>query len=355
MRRLSKWQRRLQKKDFKEGTALSGKVRLVDTTMRDGSHAVSHSYTKEQVRELAKALDESGVELIEISHGDGIAGSSINYGFSKTRDMELIREASQVIKNAKLDVLLLPGIGTIADLKEAYDCGARAVRIATHVTEADIAIQHIKAAKEMGMFVAGFLMMCHMASPEKILEQAKIFEENGVDYVNLADSAGHLLPNEVQERVHILKENLSVPVGFHAHNNLGLAVGNSLAAIEAGASYIDGTLRGLGAGAGNCQLEVFAAVLKRAGIENDINLDSIIDAAEKVEKVMQRPQVIDTDSLMLGYAGVYSSFLLHAKRAGEKFGIRTKDILEELGKRGMVGGQEDMIVDVAYQLSQERK
>lgn len=334
---------------------MSQKLHLIDTTMRDGSHAVSHSYTKEQVKTLAAALDASGVSIIEISHGDGLAGSSINYGFSQVRDIDLIKEASGVIKHAKLGALLLPGIGTIEDLKEAYANGVRAIRIATHVTEADIAIQHIKAAKDMGMFTAGFLMMSHMASPEKILEQAKIFEAEGVDYVNLADSAGHLLPDEVKARISLLKEKLNVPVGFHAHNNLGLAVANSMAAIEAGASYIDGTLRGLGAGAGNCQIEVLSAVLGRMQVDADINLDKIIDAAELVEPMMKRPQIVDTDSLMLGYAGVYSSFLLHAKRAGQRFGIRTKDILVELGKRGMVGGQEDMIVDVAYRMSEERK
>ncbi len=334
---------------------MSQKLQLIDTTMRDGSHAVSHSYTKEQVKALAAALDASGVSIIEISHGDGLAGSSINYGFSQTRDIDLIKAAADEIKHAKLGALLLPGIGTITDLEEAYESGVRAIRIATHVTEADIAIQHIKAAKKLGMFTAGFLMMSHMASPEKILEQAKIFEENGVDYVNLADSAGHLLPEEVKARISLLKENLSVPVGFHAHNNLGLAVANSMAAIEAGASYIDGTLRGLGAGAGNCQLEVLSAVVGRMNVNVDINLDRIIHAAELVESMMKRPQVIDTDSLMLGYAGVYSSFLLHAKRAGERFGIRTKDILVELGKRGMVGGQEDMIVDVAYRMAQAQK
>lgn len=334
---------------------MSQRIHLVDTTMRDGSHAVSHSYTKEQVRTLARALDEAGASIIEISHGDGLAGSSINYGFSKTRDIELIEEASHVIKHAKLGALLLPGIGTITDLKEAYDHGVRAIRIATHVTEADIAIQHIRAAKEMGMFVAGFLMMSHMASPEKILEQAKIFEENGVDYVNIADSAGHMIPDDVTARISLLKEHLSVPVGFHAHNNLGLAVGNSIAAVKAGASYIDGTLRGLGAGAGNCQIEVFSAVLERMGVDAGINLDKMMDAAELAEGVMQRPQVIDTDSLMLGYAGVYSSFLLHAKRAAKRFDLRTKDILAELGRRGMVGGQEDMIVDVAYQLAKKRE
>ena len=334
---------------------MSQKLQIIDTTMRDGSHAVSHSYTKEQVKALAAALDASGVSIIEISHGDGLAGSSINYGFSQTRDIDLIKAAAGEIKHAKLGALLLPGIGTITDLEEAYESGVRAIRIATHVTEADIAIQHIKAAKKLGMFTAGFLMMCHMASPEKILEQAKIFEENGVDYVNLADSAGHLLPKEVKARISLLKENLSVPVGFHAHNNLGLAVANSMAAIEAGATYIDGTLRGLGAGAGNCQIEVLSAVLGRLNVETDMNLDKVIDAAELVEPMMKRSQVVDTDSLMLGYAGVYSSFLLHAKRAGERFGIRTKDILVELGRRGMVGGQEDMIVDVAYRMAKAQK
>lgn len=333
---------------------MNQKIQLVDTTMRDGSHAVSHSYTKEQVREIAAALDSSGVSIIEVSHGDGLAGSSINYGFSKTRDIELIKEASNVVKHAKLGALLLPGIGTIRDLKEAYENGVRAVRIATHVTEADIAIQHIRAAKGMGMFTAGFLMMVHMASPEKILEQAKIFEENGVDYINLADSAGHLLPEEVEERIGLLKDKLSVPIGFHAHNNMGLAVANSLAAIKAGASYIDGTLRGLGAGAGNCQIEVLTAVMERMGIACDARLDSLLDVSERIEKVMQSSPGIDTDSLMLGYAGVYSSFLLHAKRAASRFGIQTKDILIELGKRGMVGGQEDMIVDVAYQISKQK-
>lgn len=334
---------------------MNRKVNIVDTTMRDGSHAVSHSYTKEQVRNIAKGLDEAGVSIIEISHGDGLAGSSINYGFSKVRDIELIKEASGVICHAKLGALLLPGIGTITDLKEAHENGVQAVRIATHVTEADVSIQHIKAAKEMGLFVAGFLMMVHMASPEKILEQARIFEECGVDYINLADSAGHLLPDEVRARVNMLKEHLHTPVGFHAHDNLGLAIANSVAAIEEGVDYIDGTCRGLGAGAGNCQVEVLCAVLERMGVDSGVNLDKILDVAEKdVEPIMHRPQVIDTDSLMLGYSGVYSSFLLHAKRAAAKFGISTKEILVELGKRKMVGGQEDMIVDVAYNLAKEK-
>lgn len=335
---------------------MNRKIHLIDTTMRDGSHAISHSFTKEQVKEIAQGLDEAGIDIIEISHGDGLAGTSINYGFSQTGEMELIKEASNVIKKARLGALLLPGIGTIRDLEEAYDNGVTAVRVATHVTEADIAIQHIKAAKERSMFTVGFLMMIHMESPEKILEQAKIFEDCGVDYVNLADSAGYLLPDGVKERISLLNEKLNVPVGFHAHNNMGLAIANSIAAVEEGAQYIDITCRGLGAGAGNCQGEVLAAVLNRLGYETGVDLFKILDVAEKiVEPIMQHPQIIDTDSLMLGYVGVYSSFLLHAKRAAKRFELDAKDILIELGKHKMVGGQEDMIVDVAYMLSQKKK
>ncbi len=331
------------------------KIKLVDVTLRDGSHAVGHSFTREQVARIAGALDRSGVEIIEVTHGDGLGGSSVNYGFSAVSDMELIEEAAGVIRKAKLGALLLPGIGTIRDLEEAYERGVRVLRVATHVTEADVAIQHIQAAKGKGMFAVGFLMMIHMAQPEKILEQARIFVDAGADYINLADSAGYLTPDGVRERVAVLTEHLSIPVGFHAHNNMGLAVANSIAAIEEGADYIDGSLRGLGAGAGNTQIEVLQAVIRRYGWESGADLDRLLEAAEKeVAPVMKRPQVIDADSLMLGYSGVYSSFLLHAKRASQQFGVAAKDILLELGKRKMVGGQEDMIVDVAYELSKGR-
>ena len=332
------------------------RIHIVDTTLRDGSHAVSHSFSPEQVRAVAGGLDKVGVDIIECAHGDGITGSAFNYGFSKYPEMELIKAASDVIKNAKQCILLLPGIGTIEDLEEAYENGARVVRVATHCTEADVGIQHIQAAKKMGMMAVGFLMMVHMASPEKLLEQAKIFEAAGADYINLADSAGYLLPNDVTERVQALVNGLSIPVGFHAHNNLGLAVANSIAAIEAGAEYIDATCRGLGAGAGNTQLEVLAAVLDRMGYDTGLDLYGVMDVAEDVvEPLMHRPQVIRTAPLMLGYAGVYSSFLLHTYRAAEKFNLNPRDILVELGRRRMVGGQEDMIVDVAYQMSLEKK
>ncbi len=330
------------------------RIKLVDVTLRDGSHAVGHSFTKEQVMRIAGELDRSGVEIIEVTHGDGLGGSSVNYGFSAVSDMDLIEAAAGVIREAKLGALLLPGIGTIRDLEEAYERGVRVLRVATHVTEADVGIQHIQAAKRKGMCAVGFLMMIHMARPEKILEQARIFADAGADYINLADSAGHLVPDEVRERVLILTEHLNIPVGFHAHNNLGLAVANSIAAIEEGAVYIDGSLGGLGAGAGNTQIEVLQAVIQRYGWESGADLGCLLEAEKEVVPVMQRPQVIDPDSLMLGYSGVYSSFLLHAKRASQKFDVDTKDILVELGKRGMVGGQEDMIVDVAYELSKRK-
>lgn len=331
------------------------RINLVDTTLRDGSHAVAHSYTAEQVKAVAAGLDRNGVGIIELSHGDGITGSTFNYGFSAVPELELLSAASGVINNARLAVLLIPGIGTVEDLKNARAAGATAVRIATHVTEADISQQHIAAAKEMGMFTCGFLMMVHMAEPEAIAEQAWLMESYGADYINIADSSGYLLPNDVRRRIEALKKTLKIPVGFHAHNNLGMAAANSLAAVESGAEYIDATLRGLGAGAGNTQLEIIAGVLQRQGYETGLNFYGLMDLAEEVlEPIMQRPQTIGNSSIMLGYAGIYSSFLLHVYRASEKFGLEPRDILVELGRRKMVGGQEDMIIDVAYQLSKER-
>ena len=332
------------------------KIKIVDTTMRDGSHAVSHSFTTKQVGEIAEGLDRSGIDFIEVSHGDGIGGSSINYGFNKVPEMELISSARKNIRNAKLGVLLLPGVGTIEDLKRAETMGVDAVRIATHVTEADISIQHIRYAKSKGLFTVGFLMMSHMSKPEDILEQAKIFESEGVDYINLADSAGYMTPDDVRSRISILINKLNTPIGFHAHNNLGLAMGNSLAAASEGVSYLDATCRGLGAGAGNTQIEVLCSVLKRNGYDINADIYGVMDVAQDiVEPIMHRPQIIKTDSLMLGYAGVYSSFLLHARNASKKYNVDVKDILIELGKRGMVGGQEDMIVDVAYELASKKQ
>lgn len=327
------------------------KIQIVDTTLRDGSHAVRHSFTEEQVSAIAAGLDRCNVPLIELSHGDGLGGSSYTYGFSKRNEFLLLKAAAKQIKNGKLTVLLLPGIGTIEDLKKAYDCGAKAVRVATHVTEADVSAQHIEAARRLGMMTVGFLMMTHMAEPQVIAEEAKKMESYGADYINLADSAGFLLPEDVAARVKAVKEAVSIPIGFHAHNNLNLAIANSLAAVEAGARYIDATLRGLGAGAGNTQIEVLAGVLKRKEIDTGLDFYGLMDLAERsVEPLMQRPQTVDNGSLMLGYAGVYSSFLLHVYDAAKKYDLDPRDIMIELGRRRMVGGQEDMILSVAYQL-----
>jgi len=332
------------------------KINLVDTTLRDGSHAVKHSFTEEQAASIAQGLDRCGVSIIELSHGDGLGGSSFNYGFSKVNEFDLLKAANKEITNAKLGVLLLPGIGTICDLKHAHECGARVVRVATHVTEGDVSAQHIAAAKDMDMMAVGFLMMVHMAPPEQIAEEARKMESYGADYINLADSAGYLLPEDVTRRIDAVLNAVKIPVGFHAHNNLGMAAANSLAAAQTGATYIDATLRGLGAGAGNTQMEVIAGVLGRSGYDTGADFYGLMDhARDVVEPLMLRPQVIDNGSLMLGYAGVYSSFLLHVYNAAEKYNLEPRDILVELGRRKMVGGQEDMIIDVAHQLTKNRQ
>lgn len=330
------------------------KIHIVDTTLRDGSHAVSHSFDNAQVAAIAGGLDQCGIDIIELSHGDGLGGSSYTYGFSKVSEFELLRTAACHIRNAKLAVLLLPGIGTIEDLKHAQECGATAVRVATHVTEADVSEQHIKAAKDLGMFAVGFLMMAHMAQPDLIAGEAAKMESYGADYINIADSAGYLLPKDVKARIESVKAAVSIPVGFHAHNNLGMATANTLSAIESGATYADGTLRGLGAGAGNTQQEVMAGILQRSGYDTGVDFYGLMDLAESaVDPILKRPQVIDNGSLMLGYTGVYSSFLLHVYEAAKKYKLEPRDILVELGRRKMVGGQEDMIIDVAYQLSSQ--
>ena len=328
------------------------KITLVDATLRDGIHAMSHSYTIEQVEKIAAGLDGAGIEIIEITHGDGLGGSSYTYGFSKINEFRLLEAAAGHITGATLTVLLIPGIGTIEDLKRAYGCGARAVRVATHVTEGDVSAQHIAAAKDMGMEAVGFLMMSHMAPPELIAAEAKKMESYGADYINLADSAGYMLPDGVYTLVSTVRDMIEIPVGFHAHNNLGMATANSLAAVKAGAAYIDATLRGLGAGAGNTQIEVLASVLHRNKHDTGIDFYGLMDLAhDAVDPIMHRPQIIDNGSLMLGYAGVYSSFLLHVYEAADKYRLEPRDILVELGRRKMVGGQEDMIIDVAYQLA----
>ena len=343
---------------IKEGNDEMTKMRdvlLTEVALRDGSHAVRHQFTVEQVTTVAKALDEANVPYIEVSHGDGLGGSSLQYGLSLTNEMELIEAAASAVEQAKIAVLLIPGIGTMPQLKEAAQLGAKMARIATHVTEADVSHQHIALAKELGMETVGFLMMSHMAPPNKLLEQAKLMESYGADTVYVVDSAGALLPHQVRDRIRLLKENLSVNIGFHAHNNLSLAMANTLVAIEEGATRIDGSIRCLGAGAGKTQTEVAVAVLDKLNIRTGIDVYKMMDIAEElVAPILEKPQEITRDSLVLGYAGVYSSFLLHAQRAAQHFGIDSRSILVELGKRQVVGGQEDMIMDVAAELSKEK-
>ncbi|WP_338471739.1 4-hydroxy-2-oxovalerate aldolase [Niallia sp. XMNu-256] len=331
-------------------------ILITEVALRDGSHAVNHQFTVEQVRDIAKGVAEANIPYIEVAHGDGLAGSSLQYGFSKVDEMELIEAAVDAVDGkSKVAVLLLPGIGTLTELKQAADLGVKMARIATHVTEADVAPQHIAYAKELGLETVGFLMMSHMAPVEKLVEQAKLMESYGADTVYVVDSAGYLVPDQVTERIHALKESLGVNIGFHGHNNLSLAMANTLAAINAGATRIDGSIRCLGAGAGNTQTEVLIAACERFGIKTGVDLYKIMDVAEDVvAPMLQVPQEITRDSLTLGYAGVYSSFALHAKRAAEKFGVDSRDILIELGNRKVVGGQEDMIIDVASELAKAK-
>jgi 4-hydroxy 2-oxovalerate aldolase len=328
---------------------------LTEVALRDGSHAIAHQFTVNQVLQVAKALNDAGVPYIEVSHGDGLSGSSLQYGLSLTDEFKLIEAAVSVCDQSKVAVLLLPGIGTLKELKQAYNLGAKLARVATHVTEADVSAQHLNYAKELGMETVGFLMMSHMAPIDKLVEQAKLMESYGADTVYMVDSAGALLPHQVTERIQALRESLGVHIGFHGHNNLSLAMANTLAAIEAGATRIDGSVRCLGAGAGNTQTEVLVAVLDRLGISTGVDLYKMMDLAEDiVAPILTVPQEITRNSLVLGYAGVYSSFALHAQRAAKRFHIDARDILVELGKRKVVGGQEDMIVDVAAEISKRK-
>ncbi|HYV16738.1 MAG TPA: 4-hydroxy-2-oxovalerate aldolase [Conexibacter sp.] len=331
-------------------------VTLVDSSLRDGMHSVRHAFTPEQVAAVAAGLDRAGIDVIEVSHGDGVGGSSIQYGRSAHSDDALIEAAAGAVQRARIAALLLPGIGTLERLKRAQALGASVARVATHCTEADIAEQHISWAAEHDMLAIGFLMMSHMLEPQLLAQQARLMESYGARVVYVVDSAGALVPASAAARVAALREALAgeTAIGFHAHNNLGCGVGNALAAVEAGAAWLDGSLRGLGAGAGNAQLEVLAAALERSGHETDAELFPLMDVAEDVvAPLMPRAQIIDRGALSIGYAGVYSSFLLHAERAGAKFGVEPRAVLMELGRRRIVGGQEDMIIDAAAELARD--
>ncbi|MER7366973.1 4-hydroxy-2-oxovalerate aldolase [Nonomuraea wenchangensis] len=336
---------------------MTPKIRITDSTLRDGSHAMAHRFTEEQVRGVVHALDRAGVEVIEVSHGDGLGGSSFNYGFSLEDDVELVAAAVDEATSAKIAVLLLPGLGTVEDLKLARDAGASVARIATHCTEADVSLQHFAAARHLGMETVGFLMLSHRIAPAALARQARIMADGGAQCVYVVDSAGALVLGEAQERISALVAELGsdAQVGFHGHQNLSLGIANSVLAAQNGATQIDGALCALGAGAGNAPTEVLAATFDRLGIPTGVNVQGVLAAAEDVVKpFLPRLPFADRSAITQGYAGVYSSFLLHAERAAERYDVPAHEILQRVGEAGYVGGQEDMIIDVALQLAAER-
>jgi len=334
------------------------KIQLHDMCLRDGMHAKRHQISLDEMVRLSTALDESGVERIEIAHGDGLGGASVNYGFAAHSDEEYLAAVVPKMKQAKVSVLLIPGIGTVDHLRMAHSYGVHTVRVAAQCTEADVTEQHISLSRQLGLDTVGFLMMAHMLPPQALLKQAKLMESYGANCIYCTDSAGYMLQDDVQSRIAILREGLKpeTEIGFHGHHNMALGVANSLTAVAAGADRIDGSAAGLGAGAGNTPLEVFNAVVTRMGAITNTDVFKLMAVAEEiVVPMMEQPIRVDRDSLVLGYAGVYSSFLLHAQRAAKKYGVPSEEILLELGRMKTVGGQEDMIEDVAINLAKGSK
>jgi 4-hydroxy 2-oxovalerate aldolase len=331
-------------------------VKLYDSTLRDGSHAVHHQYDEEIVKNVCKGMEEAGVYAVEVGHGGGLGGSTIQFGFGKISDDLLLKAAKSVLKNTKLSALLVPGLGTMEDLKMAAECGVDIVRVAVHCTELDVGMQHIKLTKELGLEAAAFFMMSHMISPDDLAKQAEIAQSYGVDYIFIADSSGAMTPQDIRERVVKVKAVVNVPVGVHCHNNLALGVGNSVAAFEAGADIIDGTLQGLGAGCGNTPTEVLAAVFNKMNVETGCDMFKLMDVGEKfIVPIKPRPIEVTNETLILGYTGIYSSFYLHTLDVAKRYNLDPRDIFVELGNRKVVGGQEDMIINVALDLINKKK
>jgi 4-hydroxy 2-oxovalerate aldolase len=338
-------------------TTTAERVRLTDSTLRDGSHAMAHQFTEGQVRAVVHALDRSGVEVIEVAHGDGLGGSSFNYGFSRVDEFDLIAAAVAEARAARIAVLLLPGVGTIEDLRRAHGVGASVARIATHCTEADVSVQHFGAARELGMETVGFLMLSHRIGPEALAAQARTMVDAGAQCVYVVDSAGALVLADAQARIRALLDEIGTQaqVGFHGHQNLSLGVANSVLAVQAGARQIDGALCALGAGAGNAPTEVLAATFDRLGVDTGVDVPGVLAAAQDVLRpIIPRIPFADRSAIVQGYAGVYSSFLLHAERAAERYGVPAHEILQRVGEAGYVGGQEDMIIDIAIDLARQR-